>query len=116
MVLDDFHCSNDDGSPVMLFPDDHGAGTCAGKNQQWVVQPNGTITNNNNGKCLDVWDFAGECEARGHTDGDEVLFFNVPTPRLQRCRSGTTIQVPRWMCMLATVVQTSTSSSSVGVG
>eukprot|EP00750_Incisomonas_marina_P015620 INCI18401.3.p1 GENE.INCI18401.3~~INCI18401.3.p1 ORF type:complete len:524 (+),score=65.40 INCI18401.3:372-1943(+) len=59
MVLDDFHCSNDDGSPVMLYPDDHGAGTCAGKNQQWVVQTNGTITNSNNGKCLDVWDFTG---------------------------------------------------------
>ena len=64
-VLDDFGCGSSDGNPVALFHRDEGTTAlasptnCGGKNQHWSHNANGTITNNYNGICLDVFDFLG---------------------------------------------------------
>ena len=58
-VLDAFECGTSDGTVVSLYPPDNGSGTCGGKNQQWLMNGDGTITNVNSLACLDIYDFAG---------------------------------------------------------
>ncbi len=36
MVMDDYMCASEDGSPVLLWADDNSTGTCGGKNQKWL--------------------------------------------------------------------------------
>jgi hypothetical protein len=78
-VLDDFGCGSKNNNPVALFkpdrPDPKHVGTggagdtdvagkgapinCGGKNQHWAHNGNGTITNQYNGMCLDVFEYQG---------------------------------------------------------
>lgn len=58
-VVDDYQCGSADGNAIYLYAPDGGSGTCGGRNQQWALKADGTLVNADNGKCLDIYDFAG---------------------------------------------------------
>ena len=60
-VLDVYDCATEDNSVVEVWTKQQhpSQAMCQGLNQMWNVKADGTITNKNSGKCLDVYNFKG---------------------------------------------------------
>lgn len=89
-MLDNLHCDHSDGNPIMLYPADNGAGTCAGRNQQWVLHDDQTITNVDAQKCLDAYNFVGPAVDIWTCNGgnNQQWLYNASTSQLVSASSG----------------------------